>query len=89
MKKLILVTAAISFCILSAAAFAKTMACRGEVKTGTTDDAVGDCSVLTPTPADTKIFKVCKMGDECEVIGKGDGDWLKQVISVRLIKKAP
>ncbi len=90
MKKLLIRTVIISCCAASAPAVAKGVTCRGEVKTGTLDSAVGDCSFLSKGKEASKIFKVCKMDDQCEVTANvRDGNWITKVISVKLIKKAP
>jgi len=79
--------AVVLYCALNVAAFAKTLTCRGEVMAATLDSAVGDCSFLTHSVAADRIFKVCKMQDECEVVAVMKDDWIAKVVSVRLIKK--
>lgn len=59
--------------------------CRGRVSTGTLDSRVGECGFLTSSPVADKILATCKMGDECEVIGKGSKYWLDTVSTVKLI----
>ena len=64
-------------------------ACHGTVVTGALDSSIGDCIFLAKDrKVADKIFKVCKMGDDCQVIAKvvGPDFQIVRVLSVRLTK---
>lgn len=93
MRKTILCAAIISATLVNTIAFAEKMTCHGQVGTGTLDSNVGDCIFISHSADGTKISRVCKMLDQCEVVAdvkpmKGfDTFEINKVYSVKLIKK--
>lgn len=68
----------------------RTITCRGKVGFGTTDSGIygltNDCGWLTKSAIGSRIFKVCQVGDECEISGVVDeNDWLVRVSRVSKI----
>ena len=68
----------------------RAIICKGKVGFGTTDSGIdgltNDCGWLTKSAIGARIFKVCQVGDECEITGVVDeNDWLVRVSRVRKV----
>lgn len=68
----------------------RTITCKGTVGFGSTDSGIdgltNDCGWLTKSAIGARIFKVCQIGDECEITGVVDeNDWLVRLSRVRKV----
>jgi hypothetical protein len=68
----------------SAQSNAKRLACRGEVKLGSLDSAIGDCGFITKSGVGKAILGVCTGGSQCVVDAEVEGDLIARVFAVKL-----
>ncbi len=63
-----------------------TKTIRGEISDGTSLSNVGSYSFENGTAAAKAIFKVCKVGDTCEVEADVDDDMIRRVRSAKPVR---
>ena len=63
---------------------AKRLTCQGEVKFGSIDSAVGDCSFITSSGSGQAILNICRGGSQCEVEAEVEREAITRVFSVKL-----
>jgi hypothetical protein len=73
----------------SAQSNARRLACRGEVKFGSLDSAIGGCGFITKSGVGNAILGVCTGGSRCVVDAEVEGDLVTRLFSVKLDEPGP
>lgn len=63
---------------------AERFTCRGAVKFGSLDSAIGDCGFITDSTVGKAILGLCSGGSRCIVDAEVTGDFIDRVFAVRL-----